>query len=97
MKKTISLIILLSAMSCSAIAHAQNVEEVNPAYVLLDIVFYRPAGFVVTVIGTGVFIGISPLTAFSSIPAPHDAFVKTGKILIIAPGAYTFVRPLGHI
>jgi len=52
-------------------------------------------GLVATVIGTGVYIGISPLTALASIPAPHDAFVKTGKILILSPAAYTFIRPLG--
>jgi hypothetical protein len=97
MKKTINFIILSAATFCCAIAHSQNVEEINPGYILLDIVLYRPAGFVVTVIGAGVFIGVSPLTALSSIPAPHDAFVKTGNILVMAPGAYTFVRPLGRL
>jgi len=42
-----------------------------------------------------VYIGMSPLTALASIPAPHDAFVKVGKILILAPADYTFVRPVG--
>jgi hypothetical protein len=35
------------------------------------------------------------LTAFASIPAPHDAFQKTFNVLVAAPGIYTFVRPVG--
>jgi len=95
MKKLISFFILLSVLSCSAVAHSQSVEEVDPGFVLLDVLLYRPVGLVVTVIGTGVFIGLSPLTALASIPEPHDAFNKTSRILILAPGAYTFIRPLG--
>lgn len=45
MKKTINFIILLLAMSCSAIARSQSVEESSPGFVLLDVVFYRPALF----------------------------------------------------
>lgn len=82
-------------MSCSAVARSQSVEEVDPGFVILDVLFYRPVGLVITVIGAGAFIGLSPLTALASIPEPHDAFVKTGKILILAPGAYTFIRPVG--
>jgi hypothetical protein len=95
MKKLISLFVLLSIMSCSTIAPSQSVEEVDPGFVLLDVLFYRPVGFAVTIIGTGAFIGLSPLTAFASIPKPHDAFTKTARILILAPGAYTFIRPVG--
>ncbi len=95
MKKLISFFILLSVLCCSAVAHSQTVEEIDPGFVILDVLFYRPVGLVITVIGTGAFIGLSPLTALASIPAPHDAFAKTGKILILAPGAYTFIRPLG--
>lgn len=82
-------------MCCSGVAHSQSVEEVDPGFVILDVLLYRPVGLVVTVIGTGVFIGLSPLTALASIPEPHDAFAKTSKILILAPGAYTFIRPIG--
>ena len=78
---------------CSA--HRKSVEEVDPGFVILDVLLYRPVGLLVTVIGTGAFIGLSPLTALASIPEPHDAFAKTSKILILAPGAYTFIRPIG--
>ena len=96
MKKLISLFVLLSIMSCSTIPQSQRVEEVQPGFVVLDVLFYRPLGLVATVIGTGMFIGLSPLTAFASIPSPHDAFVKTSKILILSPATYTFIRPVGN-
>ena len=95
MKKLIRFIVILSVLFCSSIAHSQSVEETDPGFVLLDVLLYRPVGFAVTLIGTGAFIGLSPLTALASIPAPHDAFAKTAKILILAPAAYTFIRPLG--
>lgn len=95
MKKLTGFFILVSIISCSTVAHSQDVEEVQPGFVLLDVLLYRPLGLAATIIGTGLYIGISPLTAFASIPEPHDAFVKTSKILILLPANYTFVRPLG--
>ncbi|MDD1641443.1 MAG: hypothetical protein LUQ68_08135 [Methylococcaceae bacterium] len=95
MKKLISFFVLVSIISCSTIPPSKSVEEVDPGFVILDVLLYRPVGFAVTIIGTGAFIGLSPLTALASIPEPHDAFAKTAKILILAPGAYTFIRPLG--
>ena len=76
-------------------AQAQNQQTVDPLFVMLDVVLYRPVGLVATVVGVGVFAGISPLVALASIPKPHDAFQKTAGILILAPAAYTFVRPVG--
>ena len=95
MKKLIRFVILLSIIFCSAVVHSQSAEETDPGFVLLDVLLYRPVGFAVTIIGTGAFIGLSPLTALASIPAPHDAFLKTSNILILTPAAYTFIRPLG--
>jgi hypothetical protein len=95
MKKLTGLFILVSIVSCSTVSHSQKVEEAQPGFVMLDVLLYRPVGLIATVIGTGVYIGISPLTVLASIPEPHDAFVKTGKILILSPANYTFVRPLG--
>ena len=95
MKKLIRFFILLSMISCSAIAQSKNIEESDPAFVLLDVILYRPVGLAVTIAGTGLFVGLSPIIALASIPAPHDAFYKTSKILILAPAAYTFIRPIG--
>ncbi len=95
MKKLLSLYILLSVISGSAIAQPQSIDKTGPGFILLDILLYRPVGLVATVVGSVVFVGVSPLIGLASIPEPHDAFAKMSEILVLAPGAYTFVRPIG--
>jgi len=70
-------------------------DHYDPGWVLLDILFYRPAGLVATIAGAGVFVGMAPLTALAQTVPPHDAFEKTADILIGIPGHFTFVRPVG--
>ena len=95
MKKIFSFTILLSLLAGSPMANAQSPQAADPLFVLLDVVVYRPVGVVATAVGTTVFAGISPLLALASIPKPHDAFQKTANILVLAPAAYTFLRPVG--
>ena len=40
----------------------------------LDVVFLRPIGLIGTIVGTALFIGLSPFTAMATIAPPHDAF-----------------------
>ncbi len=70
-------------------------EDYDKSFIPLDLLIYRPLGLITTIVGTAVFIGVSPFTALASIPAPHDAFHKTANIFIMAPANYTFSRPLG--
>ena len=95
MKKLISFIILSSLICCSLAAHSESVEKTDPGFVLLDVIFYRPVGLVVTIVGGAVLVAVSPLIGLASIPEPHDAFTKTSNILVVAPAVYTFVRPIG--
>lgn len=95
MKKRLSIALLFSIIPFTPVTHAQSLEATDPGFVVLDVLLYRPLGFFATLVGGGVFVGMSPLTAFATIPAPHDAFDKTFKALVLAPAAYTFVRPLG--
>lgn len=74
---------------------AYRSEDYDKSFIPLDLLVYRPTGLLATIIGTAVFIGVSPFTALASIPAPHDAFHKTANIFIVAPANYTFSRPLG--
>jgi hypothetical protein len=55
----------------------------------------RLGGFVTTVIGTGLFIGTSPITGLMTAVYPHDAIEKAADFLVVRPGRYTFVRPSG--
>jgi len=94
--KKISLIFMLTVIGFAPVAQGQEVEETDPGFVIMDVLVYRPLGLAATVVGTSLFVAMSPLTAIASIPKPHDAFEKVGKILVITPATDTFVRPLGN-
>jgi hypothetical protein len=55
----------------------------------------RLGGFVITVVGTGLFIGTSPITGLMTAIYPHNAIDKAADFLVVRPGRYTFVRPTG--
>jgi hypothetical protein len=88
-------ILILAIIMLITINSAQAEEQQPSGVYLIDIILYRPLGFVATLTGSAVFVAISPLTAFAAISPPHDAFEKTANLLIVKPGKYTFDRPLG--
>lgn len=55
----------------------------------------RLGGFAATIVGTGLFIGTSPITGLMTALYPHNAIEKAADFLIVRPGRYTFVRPTG--
>lgn len=55
----------------------------------------RIAGFIATVVGTGVFVGISPIAGLMATYPPHDATDKIIDFLILQPARFTFDRPVG--
>ena len=95
-KKILLTLILMSTITLSAPAFAEDTrKDYDPGFVMLDILVYRPLGLAITLVGTGLFVAMSPLTAMAQIAPPHDAFEKTADILIVKPGEYTFTRPVG--
>lgn len=55
----------------------------------------RLGGLVATVVGTGLFIGTSPITGLMTALYPHNAIEKAADFLVARPGSYTFIRPTG--
>jgi len=86
---------LLSVIGYANVSYSQSSVEADPGFYILDVLLYRPVGLLATIAGTGAFVAISPLLGLASIPEPHDAFQKTAGILVLAPAAYTFNRPIG--
>jgi len=77
--------------------HVSNnviVEDSDGLDALMDMPM-RLGGFVQTVVGTGVFVGISPITAFMNLYPPHNSFEKVAEYLVVRPARYTFNRPVG--
>ncbi len=82
-------------------AHGVGAERKHIAMVetqgidtVLDIPL-RLGGFAATLIGTGLFIGTSPITGLMTALHPHNAILKAADFLVVRPGNYTFVRPSG--
>jgi hypothetical protein len=69
-------------------------DEVDGADALADMPL-RIAGFLTTVVGTGVFVAVSPLAGLMATYPPHDATYKIIDYLILQPGRYTFERSVG--
>ncbi|ADE14564.1 conserved hypothetical protein [Nitrosococcus halophilus Nc 4] len=99
---TLVLIIILVLTIIGSPAFSQEKEPQNteePRWTapeaLTEVLILRPVGLVGTIVGTAVFIGISPLTALASI-ADREAFKVTAQTLVVAPAEFTFKRPLGH-
>ncbi len=86
---------LLSVIGYANVSYSQSTVQSDPGFYLLDVLLYRPVGLVATIAGTSAFVAISPLLGLASIPEPHDAFQRTAGILVLAPAAYTFIRPIG--
>jgi hypothetical protein len=55
----------------------------------------RLGGFVITLVGTGLFIGTSPITGLMTALPPYNAIDKVAEFLVVRPANYTFVRPTG--
>ena len=96
-KLVLPLVLLASASAQTGAETPADCKPRNEAMNLLtDVIFVRPVGFVGMLAGGALFIGLSPLTALANIPEPHNAFERVGGVLVGAPYAYTFVRPLGY-
>lgn len=102
--KIIGFLIAISALTFSASSCAQSdvvnerkhiaTVETPEVNTILDIPL-RLGGFVATIVGTGLFIGTSPITGLMTAIHPHNAIEKAADFLVVRPANYTFVRPTG--
>ena len=84
---------LFAALTVPSFADNNVVE--SDGYDYMGEMFIRPFGIATTIIGAGVYVGISPLTALFMIPKPHDSFVMLADTLVCQPFKWTFMRPIG--
>lgn len=102
--KIVGFLIVMSVLTFSASSFAESsagterkhivIAEPNGFDVLLDIPL-RLGGFVTTIVGAGLFIGTSPITGIMTAFRPHNAIKLVAEYLVVRPGMYTFVRPVG--
>ncbi|MFU8787794.1 MAG: hypothetical protein ACNA7G_02125 [Methylobacter sp.] len=96
--------LVLNAAASAAQAAGPNQLDVEKKHIAmvetqgLDTVLDMPlrlGGLMATVVGTGIFIGTSPITGLMTALHPHDALEKAADYLVGRPARYTFVRPVG--
>jgi len=56
-----------------------------------DLIAVRPLAIASTIIGCTLFVAALPFTVWSG-----ERIERAGRLLVIDPGYYTFVRPLGE-
>jgi hypothetical protein len=63
--------------------------EPSAEAILADVIFLRPAGFIATVLGTAIYIISLPVSL------PTRSANAVAEKMVLAPGRYTFTRPIG--
>lgn len=92
--KYVQVSLLAIALLFSNMASAET-QAIDGYDVLADVGVVRPVSFACMMLGTAVFVALSPATALATIPAPHKAFQLMADTLIVEPAKYTFSRPAG--
>ena len=88
---------IFSGIFYSADSYADNKEyqryDDQPAIaeIIADIALVRPLSLAVTVAGVGVWLAALPMALLGGNPG------ELGELLVLEPGRFTFVRPVGYM
>lgn len=84
---------LLLSVTVSSTASAQTLAQADAANAppVVDAMLLRPAGFVSLVVGTGIFLAITPIVL---ITRPHEIGTPF-KTLVGRPAKYLWLDPIG--
>ena len=87
------LAIVSAALLLSTTATAQTISQGDAANApaVVDVMLLRPAGFVSLIVGTGIFLAISPIVL---ITRPHEIGMPF-ETLVAGPAKYLWRDPLG--
>src|SRR5438270_10068493 len=88
--KAVALLLGLGIFSSDfpSICHADDYED-KAETILADVVVYRPAGVLLTVTGTALFLAILPASLIAG------GTKDTARTLVKTPFKFTFRRPIG--
>ncbi len=84
---------LMFSTTITATAVAGDISQGDAANAspVVDVLLLRPAGFVSLVVGTGLFVALSPIVL---VTRPHE-IGRPFKQLVVRPAKYLWVDPLG--
>ena len=90
MKTKLVTVFCVAALMFTSVPGAVAFEDGSAEAIAADVLVARPACFIATVIGTGVFVLALPFAAIGG------SVKKTGRTLVATPGRLTFTRPVGE-
>lgn len=89
---TAAVLLFSTVFSTSAMAADRQYQtDAANASATVDVLVLRPAGFLSLIVGTGLFLALSPIVL---ITRPHEIGVPF-KELVVRPAKYLWVDPLG--
>ena len=88
---TAATLLFSTVFSTSAMAQKRAQTDAAHAPAAVDVLLLRPAGFISLVVGSGLFLLLSPIVL---ITRPHEIGVPF-KELVVRPAKYLWVDPLG--
>lgn len=88
---TAAILLFSTVFSTSAMAQTRTQTDSANAPAAVDVLLLRPAGFISLVVGTGLFLVLSPIVL---ITRPHEIGIPF-KELVVRPAKYLWVDPLG--
>ena len=86
-----ALLLFSTVFSSSAMAQSQSQYDAANAPASVDVLILRPAGFISLIVGTALFLVMSPIVL---ITRPHEIGVPF-KELVVRPAKYLWADPLG--
>ena len=97
MQSGVTYLVVILFLCTTSLVHANEdsyvtrTEDVSAETIIADGLLLRPGGLLATVVGTAVFVVTLPFSI------PTKSVDKAAQKLIVDPGRYTFVRPLGQV
>ena len=86
-----AMLLFSTVFSTAAMAQMWTQNDAANAPVAVDVLLLRPAGFVSLIVGTGLFLAVSPIVL---ITRPHEIGIPF-KQLVVRPAKYIWMDPLG--
>jgi hypothetical protein len=95
-KKNIIVLLLMAIIMTTFAVQPVSAEslstETTAGGMIVDLFIFRPLSITATAVGCVVYVVALPFTVWSK-----DRLNAAGKNLVVVPGEYAFVRPLGDI
>jgi hypothetical protein len=86
-----AMLLFSTVFSTSAMAQMRTQNDAANAPAAVDVLLLRPMGFVSLIVGTGLFLALSPIVL---ITRPHEIGIPF-KELVVRPAKFLWVDPIG--